>query len=112
MEYAIVNDGNVVNMIEWDGEAYMPLPEGDTAVLATDDAAMGGTYNGSDFTLPAVDPILPNPLTAAWAEAQVEWISNGTVVADEPLQRCIEQGTMDNMTGPCMQALLIAYPQV
>lgn len=51
--YAIVKGQDVINIVVWDGEAEWEPPTGCTAVPATNDAAIGGTYDGSTFTKPA-----------------------------------------------------------
>ena len=53
--YAVIDgSGNVVNMVVWDGNAeHWQPPAGETAVLATPDAQIGGKYSGGVFTLPA-----------------------------------------------------------
>ena len=47
--YAVVESGTVTNVIEWDGSAEHP----DSAkfVLADADAYIGGTYDGSTFSV-------------------------------------------------------------
>lgn len=52
--YAIVKDGNVINIVIWDGKSEWSVPEGCTAVATGPGAAVGGTFNGTTFTAPAV----------------------------------------------------------
>lgn len=49
--YAIVENGTVTNVVIWDGntETWQP-PTGAQAVLATEDAIIGATYDGTKFT--------------------------------------------------------------
>ena len=49
--YAIVESGNVVSMIEWDG--ISEHPDSSKAILADDNAYVGGTYDGSSFSAAA-----------------------------------------------------------
>ena len=46
--YAVVESGNVTGMVEWDGSAAHA--DSGKWVLATADAEIGGTYDGSSFT--------------------------------------------------------------
>lgn len=56
MSYAIVNSttGAVENITEWDGLTPWSPPSGTTAVLADEDAVIGGTYANGVFTKPPV----------------------------------------------------------
>lgn len=54
--YAVVKDGNVINMIEWDGSSSHP--DSSTFVEATADSRIGGTYDGSFHY---VEPPAPEP---------------------------------------------------
>ena len=56
--YAIIENGIVQNITLWDGdtETWSP-PEGQEAVLATDEATVGSTYADGIFTPPAPPPI-------------------------------------------------------
>jgi|TARA_R110001583_G_scaffold161392_1_gene313530 hypothetical protein len=47
-KYAIVESGTVTNIVEWDGSATHADSSG--WVLATADAQIGGSYDGSSFT--------------------------------------------------------------
>jgi len=110
MKYAIVENSNVVNVIEYDGEADLSLPEGCSCVLATADCAIGGTYDGTDFTL----PVYPTPDTTnddAWSEATADWLDNGIMGDDEKWKRCIKSGNKIGMDSSCWTALLLDYPQ-
>jgi hypothetical protein len=51
--YAVIDaNGNVTNMVEWDGESEWSPGNGFTAVPVTANAAIGGTYANGTFTLP------------------------------------------------------------
>ena len=51
--YAVVSSGGiVVNIVQWDGVTPYTPPAGDTLVLATATAQIGGTYNAGIFTVP------------------------------------------------------------
>lgn len=50
--YAIVENGEVVNLVLWDGVTPWSPPQGCTAVLASAGAYMGSTYDGNTFTPP------------------------------------------------------------
>ena len=66
--YAVVKDGNVINMIEWDGSSSHP--DSSTFVEATADSRIGGTYDGSFHF---VEPPVPAEQVAA-AEARTSAI--------------------------------------
>jgi hypothetical protein len=56
--YALIENGTVVNMVEWDGIAPWHAPGGQTAVAATANAMIGGTYANGTFTAaPAPAPL-------------------------------------------------------
>lgn len=55
MRYAMVKDGFVINIIKWDGVSPYTPPEGTTLVPATNDATIGGTWDGNVFG-PAPEP--------------------------------------------------------
>jgi len=58
--YAVVKDGNVINMIEWDGSSSHP--DSSIFVEATADSRIGGTYDGSFHF---VEPPVPAEQVAA-----------------------------------------------
>jgi hypothetical protein len=52
--YAVIDsNGNVTNMVEWDGVTQWTPGTGFTAVPATANASIGGTYSNGQFTLPS-----------------------------------------------------------
>jgi len=48
-KYAVIEDGNVVNIINWDGTS--DHPNKDNFVLADSNTYIGGTWNGSAFSV-------------------------------------------------------------
>ena len=63
MNYAIVKDSLVTNMVEWDGISEY-IVDGEL-VVATEDAKIGGSWDGNVFTF--VEPE-PEPDTRTYAE--------------------------------------------
>jgi len=63
--YAIVdNNGNVTNLISWDGvESYEP-PAGSAVVPWANGAAVGGTYSNGVFAPPSPSPSPPPQIAA------------------------------------------------
>lgn len=58
--YALVKDGSVANMIEYDGSAEVSLDG--TLVVADDNTWIGGTYDGSSFSEKPTPPVVePTP---------------------------------------------------
>jgi hypothetical protein len=58
MTYAIIQNGVVVNTIEWDGVTPWQSPAGTTAVQIPDGAyvGIGSTYDGKTFSAPPQPP--------------------------------------------------------
>lgn len=55
--YAIVQDGNIIDVVLWDGEAQWTPPEGTDAVPCGNNVCqVGGTYIDNVFSPPAVEP--------------------------------------------------------
>lgn len=67
--YAVVDDdGNIVNVIIWDGVSQWSPPEGCTAVRCGENlCAIGGTYKDGKFTSPPA-PELPDVDLVSQAE--------------------------------------------
>jgi len=67
MRYAVINNGTVDNVIEWDGQTEWTAPEGSTVLEAPEEVGVGYTYDGTTFTAPepapepAVEPIELEP---------------------------------------------------
>lgn len=53
--YAVIENGVVINVILWDGETPLGLPNGQTTVLIPDGspAWIGWGYDGTEFTPPS-----------------------------------------------------------
>ncbi|UEP23108.1 hypothetical protein LL999_22960 [Burkholderia ambifaria] len=58
MNYAIVENGIVINTIEWDGVTPWLWPSGSTVVHIPNgaDVGIGSTYDGTNFTAPPHPP--------------------------------------------------------
>ena len=54
--YAIVSNGTVENVSEWDGVTPWEPPAGTTAVACPDNVAIGYTYDGAEWTPPSAPP--------------------------------------------------------
>lgn len=51
MNYAVIQNNTVINVIVWDGNASLSLPDGCTTMAEADAQAAvdAGTLNGSDY---------------------------------------------------------------
>lgn len=59
--YALIDEnGNVDNIVMWDGSTSWTLPTGYTAV-ATDKANIGWTYTNGNFVEPPAPPLGASP---------------------------------------------------
>ena len=56
--YAVVKNGNVENMIVWDGVRELSIPDSEL-ILADENARIGGSWDGNVFTF--VEPTPPEP---------------------------------------------------
>ena len=65
--YAVVRDGVVDNMIVWDGVNELSIPNSEL-IEATDDARIGGSWDGNVFTF--IEPPSPEPTAEQVAEAE------------------------------------------
>jgi hypothetical protein len=65
--YAVVRDGLVRNMIVWDGVKELSIPNSEL-IEATDDARIGGSWDGNVFTF--ISPPSPEPTAEQVAEAE------------------------------------------
>lgn len=75
--YALVNNGTVVNVVAWDGmSAYTP-PSGDTAVPLTGNAGIGWTYANGAFSAPAAPTLTPD-------QQYAQVLASGVVVVCAP----------------------------
>ena len=59
MRYAQIIDGNVVNVIVWDGETDLGL-DGDLINVDATPCGPGWTYDGTTFTAPPEDDDVPS----------------------------------------------------
>jgi hypothetical protein len=59
MEYAIVKDSLVTNIVEWDGSASFQIAADGELIQADENAYIGGTYNGSFVARPPAPPYEP-----------------------------------------------------
>lgn len=65
--YAVVRDGLVENMVVWDGVTEYSVA-GAEIIEATEDARMGGSWDGNVFTF--VEPPIPEPTPEQVAHAE------------------------------------------
>jgi hypothetical protein len=61
--YALVSNGNVINIITWDGMQKIDFGKGVLAIAAADDVQIGYAYDGEHFIAPA--PEVSNETLAA-----------------------------------------------
>jgi hypothetical protein len=66
--YAVVKNGNVENIIIWDGVRELSIP-GSELILADENARIGGTYDG---TFHFVKPPIPEPTAEQVAAAETK----------------------------------------
>ena len=66
--YAVVRNGEIENMIIWDGQGESPVSDADV-IEATVDARIGGTYDGSFHF---VAPPIPEPTAEQVAAAETK----------------------------------------
>ena len=86
----------------------LSLADGESTVLATEDAAIGGTYDGSSFTLPVSEPI-DTSHNDSWEWASKQRAKSNTLIGHEMCDRCIGMGTHKYMEPECWDALVAAY---
>ena len=119
MKYAVIKDGQVVNVIFWDGVDEAPEPvEGEPAYVPfrerfdgaalfelPDDSivAPGWTYDGSKFIAPEVPPM--PPMTAVQATAERDRLMAYATTQIAPLQDAVD---MEEAT-PAEVAALTAW---
>ena len=66
--YAVVKDGNVENIIVWDGVQELSMP-GSELILADENTRIGGTYDGAFHY---VEPPIPEPTAEEVAAAETK----------------------------------------
>lgn len=111
MKYAVLKDGQVINVILWDG-AGDDLPayfadQGATLQLLPDDSLVGPgwSHDGADFVAPEVPPV--PPMTAEQALAERNRLMAYATTQIAPLQDAVD---MVEAT-PAEEALLLAWKQ-
>jgi len=75
--YAVVRNGEIENMIIWDGQGESPVSDADV-IEATVDARIGGTYDGAFHY---VVPTPPEPTAEQVAAAEVRASAIGKLKA-------------------------------
>tara|TARA_R110000824_G_scaffold134156_1_gene297063 strand:- start:988 stop:1266 length:279 start_codon:yes stop_codon:yes gene_type:complete len=66
--YAVVKNGNVENIIVWDGVRELSIPDSEL-ILADENTRIGGTYDG---TFHFVVPPIPEPTAEQVAAAEAK----------------------------------------
>ena len=66
--YAVVKNGNVENIIVWDGVQELSIPDAEL-ILADENTRIGGTYDGSFHF---VEPPVPEPTAEQVAAAETK----------------------------------------
>jgi hypothetical protein len=62
MMYAVVRDGVVINVVEWDGTTYWPIPEGCEVInIQGTEYGIGWLYSDGVFTRPETMPPSHHP---------------------------------------------------
>lgn len=95
MKYAIVEDGLVVNTIEWDGQE--PLGDDLTPMLVPEGLAVdiGTPFVNGEFQVPAIIPAPPIVMTEDQAKAERDLLMAYATAQIAPLQDAVE---MDEAT--------------
>jgi len=75
--YAVVKNGVVENVVVWDGQTAFSV-EGSELVEATDNARIGGTYDGAFHY---VEPPIPEPTAEQVAAAETKASAIGKLKA-------------------------------
>ncbi|MFL9904228.1 hypothetical protein PQR71_39925 [Paraburkholderia fungorum] len=79
--YALVNNGTVVNVIAWDGASPYAPPSGETVVPVPGNAGIGWSYASGMFSAPATPARTPDQLyTQALAAPVVVSCASGATV--------------------------------
>ena len=67
--YAVVKNGNVENMIVWDGVRELSIPDSEL-ILADENTRIGGTYDGAfHFVVPPIPEPTAEQVAAAEAKS-------------------------------------------
>ena len=75
--YAVVKNGNVENIIVWDGVRELSIPDSEL-ILADENTRIGGTYDG---TFHFVVPPIPEPTAEQVAAAEAKASAIGKLQA-------------------------------
>jgi hypothetical protein len=75
--YAVVKNGNVENIIIWDGVRELSIP-GSELILADENTRIGGTYDGAFHF---VEPPIPEPTAEQVAAAETKTSAIGKLKA-------------------------------
>lgn len=106
MKYAVIKDGQVINVILWDGvdASFAEVFSADGAILQElpDDSPVGPswTHNGTEFVAPPVPPV--PPMTAEQAGAERDRLMAYATAQIAPLQDAVD---MDEATAAEIAAL-------
>lgn len=106
MKYAVIKDGQVINVILWDGVDVAPslvageglhVPfrdrfDGGTLIELPEDSPVspGWTHNGTDFVAPELPPV--PPMTAEQAGAERDRLMAYVTTQIAPLQDAVDMG--------------------
>lgn len=81
MKYAVVKDGTVLNIVEWDGEQNWQPAEGD-AVLVEQTTGIGWSFDGTAFSAPPVPEKSKEELISEAGQTKMSLLSNADSVTD------------------------------
>lgn len=115
MRYAIVTDGVVENIVEWDGGEGWSPPEGSEAVEAVGSVSMGWTYDGDEFAPPTA-PVLPAPDSVSARQFKLQLLAAGLLdevegwiaLQGQAVQIAYENSGFFVRTEPMMQSGFLA----
>jgi hypothetical protein len=106
MRHAVVRDGVVENVVEWNGDSEWTPPEGATVVAATDSVGVGWSYDGETFSAPVVQLTLDERRAVKVSAATLEFgarIAAGVAYGGKVLQ--IGDEDRANITGQSSRAI-------
>ncbi|MBU9812393.1 tail fiber assembly protein [Rahnella sp. SL6] len=85
-DYAVINsDGEIINVVLWDGETDWTPPDGSTAIKVNDSGAgIGWTYKSGVFTAP---PLTDDQIAAQNANKLADNLSQKTALMDFASER-------------------------
>ena len=73
MRYALIFQGKVINVLDWDGDLVKWQPPIGYTILQTEQGSPGDTWDGQKFTTPAVPSL---DYTAAQIDAYIDGITS------------------------------------